>query len=162
MALRFTPLDVDHIKRKILASPKRIHHVSDALRLAILYKIGGWYFDIDTVILKPLDTFKHRDLVSSDQKNANLKNLVDPETGLPVAGAKVANGVIHVSKNESKLLLDTMANFREMFDNRLWSSGGADSLSRALRQLCAIPKNSFLDTYFTGKAVFSKISTTVH
>ena len=52
-------------------------------RLVLLYKFGGWYADIDTIIMKPLtdfDTkfgFKEENLVSTDQHTSHLKNVVD-------------------------------------------------------------------------------------
>ena len=48
-----------------------------------MYKFGGWYADIDTIIMKPLtdfDTkfgFKEENLVSTDQFTSQLKNVVD-------------------------------------------------------------------------------------
>jgi Glycosyltransferase sugar-binding region containing DXD motif len=42
-------------------------------RLALLYKFGGWYADIDTIIMKPLTDFdnkfgfKEDNLISTDQ-----------------------------------------------------------------------------------------------
>ena len=38
-----TPLSVEksNVKEKILSSENRIHHSSDALRLAAIYKLGG-------------------------------------------------------------------------------------------------------------------------
>ena len=50
---------------------------SDALRLALIYKHGGWYADIDTVIMKPLSQLVESHpggtfYISSDQKNKFL------------------------------------------------------------------------------------------
>ena len=50
---------------------------SDALRLALIYKHGGWYADIDTVIMKPLSKLVESHpggtfYISSDQKNKFL------------------------------------------------------------------------------------------
>ena len=36
-----TPLEDENIKYRILSSSNRINHVSDAFRLAVIYKIGG-------------------------------------------------------------------------------------------------------------------------
>ena len=50
---------------------------SDALRLALIYKHGGWYADIDTVIMKPLSKLVESHpggtfYISSDQKNGSI------------------------------------------------------------------------------------------
>ena len=38
-----TPLYEKKIKERIATSPNRIHHASDALRLAAIYKLGGMF-----------------------------------------------------------------------------------------------------------------------
>ena len=38
-----TPLHQKKIKERIATSPYRIHHASDALRLAAIYKLGGMF-----------------------------------------------------------------------------------------------------------------------
>ena len=38
-----TPLHEKKIKERIATSPNRIHHASDALRLAAIYKLGGMF-----------------------------------------------------------------------------------------------------------------------
>ena len=43
-----TPLEDDDIKQKVLSSSKRINHVADAFRLAVIYKIGGMLLYFDT------------------------------------------------------------------------------------------------------------------
>jgi mannosyltransferase OCH1-like enzyme len=56
-----------------------------APRLCLLYKFGGWYADIDTVIMKPLtdfDTkfgFKEEVLVSTDQYSDSFRNALDKD-----------------------------------------------------------------------------------
>ena len=41
LVVKDTPLEDDDIKKKVLSSSKRINHVADAFRLAVIYKIGG-------------------------------------------------------------------------------------------------------------------------
>ena len=41
LVVKDTPLEDDDIKQKVLSSSKRINHVADAFRLAVIYKIGG-------------------------------------------------------------------------------------------------------------------------
>ena len=43
-----TPLEDDDIKQKVLSSSKRINHVADAFRLAVIYKIGGMLLYFNT------------------------------------------------------------------------------------------------------------------
>ena len=48
----------------------------------------GWYFDIDTVIMKPLDAFIQRNILSTDQnyQKGMRPDVPDPKTGLVSLG----------------------------------------------------------------------------
>ena len=41
IVVKDTPLEENDIKHRVLSSSKRINHVADAFRLAVIYKIGG-------------------------------------------------------------------------------------------------------------------------
>lgn len=85
--LQNTPLEGDKVKDKLQKSKTRIHHLSDVLRLASIYKLGGWYFDIDTVIMKDLSAFNGKNVFSTDQNTKNEKlNDFDPEHGVKSLG----------------------------------------------------------------------------
>ena len=51
-----TPLEENDIKHRVLSSSKRINHVADAFRLAVIYKIGGMFQKL-IITLTPLPTF---------------------------------------------------------------------------------------------------------
>lgn len=160
-ALTDTPFDAEKLKVKLSkASKSKIHHVSDIYRLVAIYKLGGWYFDIDSVIMKPLQRhFRHRNVLSSDQNvNYNPNKLwkaKDPVTGQESLGSSVANGVFHMSANQSQLLWKTMeygAQAVELDENNIdWSSLGSIPLTRALRDLCGIKAGDFASQQVTGK-----------
>ena len=44
IVVKNTPLEDDNTKYRVLSSSKRINHVSDAFRLAVIYKIGGMFY----------------------------------------------------------------------------------------------------------------------
>jgi hypothetical protein len=54
-------------------------------RLTLIYKFGGWYSDIDTIIMKPLTDFetkfnyKEDVLVSTDQFSTYMKLISDAD-----------------------------------------------------------------------------------
>jgi hypothetical protein len=66
----------------------RIVHYSDAIRLILLEKFGGWYADLDMVIRKSLTEF--RNVLGCD--NGKDKSIV-PED---FYGTKVSNAIFHV------------------------------------------------------------------
>ncbi|KAH7966890.1 hypothetical protein HPB49_020328 [Dermacentor silvarum] len=49
-----TPLDSWHRSRNWTEGPYRIEHLSDGIRLAVLWKHGGIYLDLDIIVLKEL------------------------------------------------------------------------------------------------------------
>ena len=100
-----------------------------------IWKLGGWYFDIDTVILRNLDPFLSRNVLSSDQ---NSSKDFDSESGFEILGQTVANGVFHMANNQSDLIYETMENARKTYDAESWASLGAIPLTQALRNICKI------------------------
>ena len=140
------------MKRKIRQSKTPIHHVSDVLRLVAIYRLGGWYFDIDTVILKSLDVYRGRHVLCTDQNSDAIKkslNRIDPTHGLPSVGNSVANGVFHMAKNESDLMWKTMSLARSE-SNMAWSSVGSVPLTSALRMICGIRPGDFAAKHVTS------------
>jgi len=138
--LRDTPLDREDVRARLDSSPKRIAHLSDALRLALVYKLGGWYADIDVIIVKsfadnfPLDPDTDKFYISSDQKHIWFPS-TDGD-GHEVIGGKLANGFFGAMSKLSPFLWKTMQLFPQTFNNQIWSSGGAEPLTQALIQTC--------------------------
>ena len=65
IVVKDTPLEENDIKHRVLSSSKRINHVADAFRLAVIYKIGGTYVTkIDLITLTPLPTVCFKDVVA--------------------------------------------------------------------------------------------------
>ena len=108
-----------------------------------MLKFGGWYSDIDTIILKPLtdfDTkfgFEEDVLVSTDQFSSAFQGVVDPE-GFQVLGESVANGFFRSRKSGEEFLRKTIRYFVYTFDNQGWSTGGSKPLTMALRDTCGL------------------------
>lgn len=142
--LHGTPLDDSEILQSLETSMYRIHHISDALRLALIYKVGGWYADIDTVIMKPLTDFPMDAMdtfyITSDQRHA--KEPMYDENGLEVVGDRVANGFFGSMRVKSPFLLRTMELFSEFFDNQRWSTGGANIMTYALKDICGVDRHA--------------------
>ncbi len=55
--------------------------VSDYVRIWALYKYGGWYFDTDIEILKPLYEFEDKRMVLGTDHNGELTALMGSEVG---------------------------------------------------------------------------------
>ena len=116
------------------------------------WKLGGWYFDIDTVILKSLDPFIDRNVLSTDQNcfSESTSQAIDPDSGLKMMGQTVANGVFHISHNESQLIYETMKNAQKTYEANNWASLGAIPLTQALRNICKIQQSEFAANFVTG------------
>ena len=67
--IEFNQLDIDHflkdtilenwyakMKNVILSGPYSVVHLSDILRLVVLWKYGGYYADLDTITVKSVDS----------------------------------------------------------------------------------------------------------
>lgn len=98
----YSNLEFNNIKVKHYA------HKSDYIRLLILYKYGGIYYDIDTLCVKSHHYLLDNNIVFGIQENfKNEKNLI-------------GNAVIYSRKNNFflKLLID---NYPKYFDNDDWT-----------------------------------------
>lgn len=51
----------EDVLRRIRGGPHVVAHLSDALRLAAVHAYGGWYADIDTVIMRALTDFRQEE-----------------------------------------------------------------------------------------------------
>ena len=109
---------------------------SDAIRMVVINRFGGWYSDLDFVFLRSFH---------NDTKNSNLKNFVascdlnsDPGTDRNSKhnrGKLIANGLFH--NDAGHFFLETAMNvFDETFVNGIHLSSGPMVFTAALKKLC--------------------------
>ncbi|TRY80061.1 hypothetical protein TCAL_06555, partial [Tigriopus californicus] len=122
----------------IQASQKAVNHLSDALRLALVYLYGGWYSDIDTVTLKPVTDFEI-DTIGTDTNFETLFHLKSKEMG-----KSVANGRFYFKKARSPFLEQSLALFKVIYNPKVWNSGGAKIMTRVLKTFCGMRQNEKL------------------
>ncbi len=113
----------------------KIVHYSDAIRLLLVHKFGGWYSDLDMVIIKALDKFKN--VLGCDNKDEGSSY---PEDFL---GLKVSNAIFHNEKGHA-LLTKAIEVFPRIYTGQ-WASGGPQVLSVVLDQLCGKPWKKYLN-----------------
>ena len=58
----------------------------------------GWYFDIDTVLMKSLDIFKERNVFSTDQNEKKTNRPPDPVTGLESLGSSIGINWLYANR----------------------------------------------------------------
>lgn len=110
-----TPLEVWYKMKLIKDSQYPVHHLSDAARLAILWKHGGIYLDTDALIIRSLN---------------NLSNSVSEESE-----NVVANGILIFDKS-SPFLNECMIQFTKDYHQNEWSYQGPQLVTRILKQFC--------------------------
>ena len=69
-------------------------------------------------------------------------------------GQTVANGVFHISHNQSLLIYETMKNAQKTYEANNWASLGAIPLTQALRHICKIQHSEFAANFVTGGKTF--------
>eukprot|EP00095_Tigriopus_kingsejongensis_P005175 maker-scaffold237_size242172-snap-gene-1.31 protein:Tk05175 transcript:maker-scaffold237_size242172-snap-gene-1.31-mRNA-1 annotation:"fmrfamide receptor" len=125
----------------IETSEKVTNHLSDALRLTLIYLYGGWYADLDTVTMKSLVDLDF-DVLSTDtgsevlMRLENLKFEESPNNTL--LGKSVANGYFHFGEAQSDFIRKTILLFIHNFNPKIWNSGGAAIMTRMLRWQCGL------------------------
>ena len=92
-------------------------HMSDALRIALIFKVGGFYSDLDTMTLGDL---------------SRLENVIG-STRMRGSGSHLANGAFHLDRRHP-LLWRVMRGMVEVYTGRERGEIGPLLLTRAVRQ----------------------------
>ncbi|XP_075556408.1 lactosylceramide 4-alpha-galactosyltransferase-like isoform X2 [Dermacentor variabilis] len=116
--LQGTPLESWYESGILSKSAYPVEHLADALRLAVLYKQGGVYLDIDVIVMRSLDS------LSSCVFQAPVNN-----------GDMVANSFLAFHRGDP-FLLYLMQLARQVYRPRAWSSIGPLLLRRATLARC--------------------------
>ncbi|XP_007909138.1 alpha-1,4-N-acetylglucosaminyltransferase-like [Callorhinchus milii] len=91
-----------------------IHVLSDACRIALLWKYGGIYLDTDIISLKPL----------------NFTNFICSQ------GNSIANNAALGFQNQHQFMWDCMEDFVTNYNGQIWGQQGPGLISRVLKQWC--------------------------
>ena len=57
--MKNTPIEDLYNLPEYKSSPNRMTHLSDSLRLVLIYKFGGFYSDIDMIVIKDMSHLKN-------------------------------------------------------------------------------------------------------
>ena len=141
-----TPLEDVYASGRLESSPHKIVHYSDAIRLVLIYKYGGWYADLDIIFLKTVEHL--RNVIASDQLLMSDEERLGPDFW----GTMVCNAVFNFDKGHG-FLERAINGFGRFFDGHRWSSGGAEILNRSLMTQCGYDVDSKMHLM---KSKFSK------
>ena len=114
-----TPLFEWWISGVVFKSSFYLVHISDAIRLVLLYKYGGFYSDLDTISIKPFDPL---------MKYNGFGYLYENE-------ASLGNGFIHFSARHSFLEF-LIKKFVDNYNPKLWGNNGPTLIIDALKVYC--------------------------
>ena len=99
------------------------YNFSDALRILLVHRFGGWYSDLDVVFLKSLNN-----------KTNPMKNLVASDNW----GNTIANGLFH-NDADHVFLSTAIKLFDRIFINGKYVSSGPSVFTKSLEVLCMQP-----------------------
>ena len=113
---------------------------SDAIRLCLIYRYGGWYSDLDVIFL--------RNLTNNDGENP-LKNIIGFDQ-LSGSKNKINNGIFN---NEAgHIFLETAIGiFNKTFINGMYTSSGPAVVTKAIEEICKTPIELITSPKFTNK-----------
>ena len=120
------------------------------LRVLLVYKFGGFYFDSDFVILSSLTGL--RNVVASDQVSDGDKFNDNNEL---LVGNSVTNAMFHFSRGAPILQL-ALAILERVYDPYSWTSVGPDLLQRSLLTQCGYPLSQPLRSLAMTREQFSR------
>merc|ERR1719471_146479 len=128
-----TPLEGFFQSGKLEKSMNKYVHTADVLRVLLVYKFGGFYFDSDFVILSSLKELSN--VLASDQVSDGDKYNADNEL---IVGNSVTNAMFHFSRG-APILKRALASLVQVYDPYSWTSVGPDLLQRSLLSQCGFP-----------------------
>ena len=129
-----TPLEKIYQRNEFLQSYYKTIHLSDLLRVALIYKVGGFYSDLDSVTLNNLRYMKN--VVGSTLKNSTT------------TFHHIPNGVFQFSKNH-ELLLHYMNNINSTFSGQVFNEIGPPLLTETFKSFFNI---SHVEHFFNVNA----------
>ena len=114
----------------VLKSPHSIAHMSDIIRLVLLWKYGGFYSDLDTITIK------------------SVKDLLNyPGMGYMYEYYNsLGNGVLVFPKKHPFLTL-ALLELEKTYNPKLWGQNGPDLVWRVANELCNVT-NVFTELVF--------------
>ncbi|KAG8244529.1 hypothetical protein J6590_019781 [Homalodisca vitripennis] len=98
-----------------------VEHVSDVIRLLVLWRFGGTYMDIDVVSIRPLD-----------ELGTNYAGWQDEFT--------IASGVLNFAPDGfgHHILTECLFDLRDNFEPHEWSTNGPLLITKTIMRLCGI------------------------
>ncbi|XWS43827.1 hypothetical protein CRYUN_Cryun16bG0137800 [Craigia yunnanensis] len=101
------------------------YNLSNLIRLAILYKYGGIYLDVDFIILKDLTRLRNAIAAQSIDKRTRIWTRI--------------NGAAMIFNNDHPLLHDFLEEFAKNFDGSKWGHNGPYLVSRVIERVKTVP-----------------------
>ena len=127
-------------KKEITNGPHYIAHISDALRLVLMYKYGGFYSDLDTITIRNLGELFYFPAVGTG--NATHEYL--------------GNGILNFPRNH-KLINDTINDFIQYYSPQCWSCNGPNLIKKKIGQSCSnVTKNIFKDLVLSKEKIYKQ------
>ncbi|NXJ02562.1 A4GAT galactosyltransferase, partial [Psophia crepitans] len=112
-----TPLAKWYLQPEHQKEPYFLPVLSDACRIAIMWKFGGTYLDTDFIVLR------------------NLKNLTN---ALGMQSQDVLNGAFLSFKPQHEFIALCMQDFVDNYNGWIWAHQGPGLLTRVFKKLCSI------------------------
>lgn len=141
-----TPLSKWWAQRRVFKSPYFLAHVSDAVRLALVWKYGGFYSDLDTISVKDLSPLR---------KYSGFGFLYENEPSL-------GNGFIHF-RAQHPFIYETMKNFADNYAAFGWGDNGPTLIIKTIKSFCNVDdlnkliiKDANLNSYFSPNETSSE------
>lgn len=127
--LQFKPIDLFHEtplwdwweKGSVFKSPHMMAHIADASRIALLYKYGGFYSDLDTITVRSFEGLL---------KYSGLGYLRE-------STPSVGNGFLCFRKKHPYLEYH-MKSFMSSYDPYVWGANGPVLFMQTMKQFCQV------------------------
>ena len=133
-----TPLEKWYFCTTWNDGPYAVSHLSDALRFLTLYKFGGYYFDLDIIMLRSV--MPYRNFAGAEDKNILAAGALHVDYRHPLI--RMAVEEFRTTYRLDVKYLYRNINFTIPFSDRkdIWGQNGPLLLTRVLKKWCSLDK----------------------
>lgn len=131
-------------KRKLIEKSKfKIHDLSDTIRIALIYKYGGFYSDLDNILIKNLEPLHNLNAIACSSNGKNYKT----------------NNAVFIFKKSNKFLYYVMEMLVKSYKINIWAYNGPNLIERSLKTYCK-SNDIYKELLFTENSEFKKLNST--
>ncbi|CRL04648.1 CLUMA_CG017712, isoform A [Clunio marinus] len=108
-----------------------MNNVSNFLRLLLLWKYSGTYFDLDVISQVSLESIRVKNFVCAETKKSDIPNVIN-------------NAIFHLESSDvaHKFTENLLTEFMNNYKGNIWGKNGPFLVTKVARNMCEFPEKT--------------------